>query len=267
MCRLTMCLAMCLLFALSMGLLLAAPRPEPSPQAASPGPAASSQEPLPTADAFAFLEKCLERYDQMGIRGYRVIFQKQERLGGRLQPTEVIEVSFRAKPYSVFMRWLRGTRKIDKVLYVEGENDDKVLVHPIGLAGVFVKYVTRNPEGPEAREEGRYSVKDFGLKKTLERTLRDFKTAQKKGAQTTDLGVRKVREAGDRLCYTLRQTSPVPDAAGVSDATVYIDKETWFQIGTVLKGDGKLMGDYYYREIQLNPDFEPDQFQPAALNR
>jgi Protein of unknown function (DUF1571) len=266
-CRLTMCLTMCLLLALSMSLLMAAPRPEPPAQAPSPASATFSQEPLPAADALAFLEKCLERYDQMGIRGYRLIFQKQERLKGTLQPTEVTEVFFRAKPYSVFMRWLRGARKTDKVLYVEGQNDDKVLVHPTGVAGMFVRYVPRDPEGSEAREEGRYSVKDFGLKKTVERTLRDFKTAQTKGAQTAYLGVRKVREAGDRLCYTLRQTSPVPDATGVSDATVYIDKETWFQIGTVLKGDGKLMGDYYYRDIQLNPAFEPDQFQPAALSR
>ena len=267
MCRLTMCLAMCLLFALSMGLLMAAPRREPSAQGSAPTSATASPEPLPAADALAFLEKCLERYDQTGIRGYHLIFQKQERLNGTLQPTEVTEVFFRAKPYSVFMRWLKGARKTDKVLYVEGQNDDKVLVHPTGVAGMFVKYVTRDPEGSEAREEGRYSVKTFGLKNTLERTLRDWKTAQKKGAQTAYLGVRKVREAGDRLCYTLRQTSPVPDAAGISDAMVYIDKETWFQIGTVLKGDGKLMGDYYYREIQLNPEFEPDQFKPTALSR
>src|SRR5262249_45596943 len=177
------------------------------------------------------------------------------------------EVFFRAEPYSVFMHWLKGARKTDKVLYVAGENGDKLLAHPTGLGGVLVTYVARDPEGADAREEGRYSIKDFGVKKTLERTLRDWKAAEKRGAQTVYLGVRKVREAGDRSCYALRQTSPTPDAAGVSDATIYIDKETWFQVATVLRGDGKFLADFYYRDIQLNPEFRPDQFQPAALSR
>src|SRR5438105_10826853 len=165
------------------------------------------------------------------------------------------------------MRWLKGARKTDKVLYVAGENEDKLLAHPTGVGGLLVKYVTRDPKGSDAREQGRYSVKNFGLKKTLERTLQDWKAAEKRGAQTVYLGVRKVREAGDRDCYALRQTCPVPDDAGVSDATVYIDKETWFQVGTVLRGDGKFLADYYYRDIQLNPAFQPEQFKPAALSR
>jgi hypothetical protein len=250
-----------------MDLLRAAQRPELPVQSPSSPSAAFSREPLPAPDPIALLQKCLERYDQAGIRGYRCIFQKQERLNGVLQPTQVIEVFFRAEPYSVFMRWLKGARKTDKVLYVAGENGDKLLAHPTGVGGVLVKYVSRDPEGPEAREEGRYSVKNFGLKKTLERTLHDWKAAEKKGAQTVYLGVRKVREAGDRECYALRQTSPVPDEVGVSDAIVYIDKETWFQVGTVLRGDGKFLADYYYRDIELNPAFKPDQFQPAALSR
>jgi hypothetical protein len=258
---------MCLLFVLSMDLLLAAPRPEPPPQGPTPPSAALSREPLPVSDPLAFLQKCLERYDQAGIQGYHLIFQKQERLQGVLQPTEVIEVSFRAEPYSVFMRWLKGARKTDKVLYVAGQNGDKLLAHPTGVGGVFVKYVSRDPEGPDAREEGRYTVKNFGLKKTLERTLHDWKAAEKKGAQTIYLGVRKVREAGDKECYALRQTSPIPDEAGVSGATVYIDKETWFQVGTILRAEGRFLADYYYRDIQLNPAFKPDQFEPAALSR
>jgi hypothetical protein len=266
--RLIMIGLMGLLFALAACLPLAAERPERSVKLASPGSARLTQEPLPTPDPLAFLEKCVERYDQQGIRGYRLIFQKQERVDGILQPTEVIEVSFRAHPFSVLMRWRTGARIIDKALYVEGENHGQVLVHPTRLAGMFVSYVARDPNGAEAGEVGRYSIMDFGFKKTVERTLRDWKAAKEKGAETVYLGVRKVREAGDPPCYTLRQISPVPDAQGVSQATVYIDKENSFQVGTVLKDQGaRLLGYYYYREIQLNPTYNADQFQPAALSR
>ena len=48
--------------------------------------------------------------------------------------------------------------------------------------------------------------------------------------------------------------------------TIYIDKETWLQVGTVLKGDGgKLVGEYFFRDLKLNPEFKPDQFLRAAL--
>jgi hypothetical protein len=270
--RLIMSALMGLLFALARCLPLAAERP-PSPYPLPLGgegrvrgdlPAKVASEPLPAPDPIAFLEKCLEHYDQQGIRGYRLIFQKQERIGGILQPSEVIEVAFRADPFSVFMRWLRGARIIDKALFVEGENDGKVLVHPTGLAGLVVSYVARSPDDPAASQVGRYSIKDFGLKNTVERTLRDWKGAKLKGAVATYLGIRKVREAGGQVCYCLRQISPVPDAQGVSNATVYIDKKNWFQVGTILKDKrGRLLGDYYYRDIQLNPTFSPDQFQPS----
>ena len=46
----------------------------------------------------------------------------------------------------------------------------------------------------------------------------------------------------------------------------YFDKENWLQVGVVLKGeDSKLIGEYMFRDIQLNPRFKPDQFTREAL--
>ena len=165
------------------------------------------------------------------------------------------------------MKWVRGARQAQRVLYVAGENDDKMLVHPTGWAGRLVKVVTRDPDGPEARQEGFYSIREFGLQTTLERTLRDWKAAQAAGTLKVEyLGVRNVRATGNRPCYTLHRISREADARGVTDVTVYIDTETWFQVGTVLKGSrGELIGEYMYRDIQLNPPFKPDQFTAADL--
>src|SRR5205085_11055163 len=131
--------------------------------------------------------------------------------------------------------WLRGARKADSVLYVAGQNKDMMLVHPTGLAGAFVKVVSRDPEGDEARQAGRYTIKEFGLKKAMARALKDWKAARDQGTlQVEYLGIRKVREAGDRLCYTLHRTQKA-DQEGLTDITIYIDKETWLQVGTVQK--------------------------------
>ena len=258
--RLLICLPLCL--------VLAPDRIEVPPSEASPavGPA-DTREPLPAPDPVTFLKKCLERYDQQHIQGYSLIMLKQERIGGRLQPREELQVFFRAQPFSVFMHWLRGERRAASVLYVVGENDDKMLVHPAGVAGTFVKVVTRDPEGEEARQAGRYSIKQFGLRKTLERTLHDWQAAQEAGTlHVAYLGVRKVHEIGDRPCYTLRRTIAKPVNDGLAQVTIYLDTGTWFQVGSVLKAeDDKLLGEYLYRDIQLNPPFKPNQFERSAL--
>ncbi len=226
-----------------------------------------SQEPLPVADPVAFLEQCLKHYDASGIEGYALIMRKQERIGGVLQPSEEIQVVFRAHPYSVFMRWLRGERRAAAALYVEGKNGGKMLIHPSGIAGKLVKVVERDPEGEDARQAGRYSIKEFGLRKTLVRTLNAWKDAQEEGRlQVRYLGVRKVHEAGDRPCYTLRRTNDRPGSERIAETTVYIDKEKLLQVGTVLKDkDGRLVGEYMFRDIHINPKLKPDQFEPAAL--
>jgi hypothetical protein len=256
---LLLCLTLCLLLT-----------PEPSDSIPADEPSASqaaTQKPLPVADPLEFLQKCLNRYDEQQIQGYSAILRKQERIGGKLQPSEEIEVFFREQPFSVFMHWLRGQRKADRALYVEGENDGKMLAHPTGVAGAFIKVVSRDPEGEDARQSGRYSLKEFGLKKAAERTLRDWKAARDRGDFHVEyLGVRKVREAGDRPCYTLRRTCSKPEKEGLVEVTIYIDTETWLQVGSVLKAeDNKLIGEYMFRDIRLNPKFKPNQFQRAAL--
>ena len=49
---------------------------------------------------------------------------------GRLQKPEKIRVAFREKPLSVFMDWLEGAGLASKTLYVEGENNGKVMARP-----------------------------------------------------------------------------------------------------------------------------------------
>ena len=44
------------------------------------------------------------------------------------------------------MRWLKGQRKANAALYVEGENNNMMLANPTGLAGKLVKVVSRDPE-------------------------------------------------------------------------------------------------------------------------
>ena len=229
----------------------------------------SDLQQLAKNDPIQFLTECLARNDQE-VKGYRAVMQKQERIGGRLQPKEIIDVCFREKPHSVLLRWTEGARKAEAALYVEGENNGKMLARPTGLIArkIAGDVVERDVDGSDARQSGRYTLNEYGMKKGMERTLAAWKAAREQGAlEVALLGEQRVKEAGDRACYKLRRRYARPDTEGVNELTIYVDKENLLQVGSVLKGEGgRLIGEYFFRDIQLNPQFGPGQFQREALS-
>jgi hypothetical protein len=241
---------------------------ETLPKPADSGDRATTLERLAHEDPVAFLEQCLDRY-QREVKGYHCILQKQERIAGRLQPRETIEVYFREDPHSVLMHWQHGARKAECALFVLGENHGKMLARPNGsLARRIVgDVVERDVDGSDARQSGRYTLSQFGIRKGTERTLAAWKASRQRGKlQVEYLGEQVVKEAGDRPCYKLRRTYEAPEGDGVAELTIYMDKETLLQVGSVLKGDnGQLIGEYFWRDIQLNPTFSPGQFDRNAL--
>jgi hypothetical protein len=215
-------------------------------------------------DPIAFLEKCLERYDRE-VKSYTLTFHKRERIDETLYPVEVIKVHFKDNPHSVFFEWLRNPRKALRVLYVAGENNNNMLALPtIRIAGV----VSRALDSDDAKQSGRYTIAEFGLKQALQRIVGNWKRARaEKALHVEYLGIHKVVEAGDRPCHKFHRTGYAkPEDGGVTELILYVDTETQLQVGSVLLGEGgQLLGEYFFRDIQLNPKFAPEQFQRAAL--
>jgi len=207
--------------------------------------------------------------------------RKRERAGGTLGDPEEVDVAFRDDPFSVFMAW-RGPVKLGKpvrTLYVRGENQ--------GMIRVKTRFLVLNfhPDGPESRAAARYSIEDFGFYNTTLRTLRAWKAARDEGRLRAEyLGRRPVAECGDRVCHVIRRTCDPPEVdtfsladRGVVDpatrpddaftsVTLMFDAETWFQVGSEQRDAAdRVVGEYYFRDVKLNPSFRPDQFTPAAL--
>jgi hypothetical protein len=224
---------------------------------------------LAKGDPIAFLTECLGRYDRE-VKGFRAVMQKQERIGGRLQPKEIINACFKQKPHSVLLVWIEGARRAERALYVDGENNGKMLARPNGLIArkVAGDVVERDVDGPDARQSGRYPLSEYGIKKGTERTLAAWSAARDQQALHVEfLGEQRVKEAGDRLCYKLRRRYARPENDGVTELTIYVDKENLLQVGSVLKGPGgKLVGEYFFRDIELNPAFSDGQFERGALS-
>jgi Protein of unknown function (DUF1571) len=269
--RLLVCLPLCMLLAPD------GPRSAPVADSAIAGvaddgnalPSEDRMRRLAETDPIAFLENCIKRCER-DVKGYHCVLQKQERLDGKLQPSETIDVQFREDPFSVLMDWREGTRLVQRTLYVKGENKDRILVKPAGLlalAGVL----ERDPNSDDAKKTSRYPINEFGMKFGLERSLASWTAARKQNALHVELlGEFAVKEAGDRVCWALRRTryQGPEEGDGVAEFTTYIDKETWLQVGSTLKAaDGRLLGQYFFRDIELNPEFKPAVFTRETLAR
>jgi hypothetical protein len=227
-------------------------------------PAADDMERLAKDDPVAFLEKCLLRYDRE-VKGYRCTLKRQERVNGKLLPSEVIDVAFREKPFSVRLEWAADPRPARAILLVEGENADKLVVQPTSLWSPDL-----DPKGPIAMARCRYPMTEFGMKKGMENTRAYWIAARDARALHVEyLGVKKPVELGGLPCYCLKRTRYAkPEVDGITEVTYYFDKETWLQVGSVLKGDeGQLIGEYFFRDVKLNPDFKDDAFSRKAIGK
>jgi hypothetical protein len=276
--RLWLCLPVCLLFAPSY--------PWPPLTSAHTSQLVDSDPnvgktpglPDPAVDAVAFLEFCLKHYDKT-VKDYSLIFRKEERVAGKAEagPLELVEVCYRAQPYSVFMGWHQGQRwTTDCSLYVEGENPDaNGKSQALARSTLFkTKVVPSDPEGPFAKQTSRYAINTFGLRQTLVRVLQSWQAAKAEGTlHVKYLGLHKVPELGNRTCYKLQRNqyaSPDNEAfdrAVVVDLVVYIDCETLLLTGTIVTGNEGLLGCYFFTDIKLNPVFQQGQFEPSAVTK
>jgi hypothetical protein len=233
-----------------------------------PLPDESAMEKLAKNDPLSFFRQCLRRYDRE-VFAYTCTLDKTERLDGKVQPTEEIKVSFREEPFTALLEWEKNARLAKRSLYVKGQNNDKLLALPNGRLLSLAGVVERDPEGASAKSSSRYPQTEFGIKIGTERTVASCVEAKKHDALHVQyVGQKKVPEIGDRVCYVFKRAPyDKPEEDGITEATYYVDKATWLQVGSVLKGDDGLIGAYWFRDIKLNPDFKPDTFTRKGLGR
>ncbi len=227
-------------------------------------PSAAAMERLAQTKPLAFLEKCILRYERE-VKGYTCRLNKHERVHGKMQPAELIDVCFRESPFSVLLSWPGDPRPAIKSLFVKGENGDKVLVLP-----TWGWIPDLDPKGAFAMGKARYPLTEFGIKAGMDSTRAFWTAAQDaKALHVEYLGIATRPELGDRPCYMLKRTRYAkPEADGIGEITLYFDQETWLQVGSILKAkDGEAIAEYFFRDIKLNPDFPKDTFTPKAIGR
>jgi len=192
------------------------------------------------------------------------VLHKTERIKGKQQDPEIVDFWFQENPYSVLMKWRQGSRGGKGSLYVQGQNKDRAAV--LTKLGLIVDL---DPEGRLIADGGRYSIREFSMRQGTERSLRAWKAAKEKGILKVEyVGKKPVPELDNRVCYLLRRTCNPPEEEGLVTLDVAIDAETWLQIGSTLTdGHGRLIGQYNFTSLKINPEFPQDQFDRAMLKK
>src|SRR5215470_467222 len=124
------------------------------------------------------MQRMASAYD--GIRDYTALFLKRERIKGDLLPLETIELRFQA-PFKVYVGW-REPYAGRVIVYVEGENKNKILVNPGGLLG-FLR-LKLEPTSALATQNTHHTVREVGLQKTIALLEREYERGRQEGQVT-----------------------------------------------------------------------------------
>jgi Protein of unknown function (DUF1571) len=221
---------------------------------------------LAERDPVAFLERALARVDRE-VHSYRCIFDKQERVKGKMRPRESILIHFRNEPFSVHMEWLEGQDRAFRTLYVKSENP-RLLTVRVGSAK-FGFNMHKKVDAPDVLATSRFPITQFGMHSGALDTLVHMQSAQKKGTlHVRYAGKESPKEVGGRLCYKFVRTpyEPPEELEQLNELITYIDAATMMQVGSVLRDtEGKLIAEYFFRNIEINPPFDEKQFTEDSL--
>ena len=207
---------------------------------------------------------------------YTATFYKQERVHGELCDNQVVELKLRQQPFSVYMKWLAGDTG-QELLYVDGDNNDNLLVRIGGWKGRLLPALNIDPFGSTAMKKSRYPVTELGVGCLTTTLIRDRRLdLQKKCGYRATLS--PFHQCNERDCYYFELEYEHPSLSSIYRKTVqYIDQEwslpiyiknyTWPQcVSNVDRSqldESTLIEFYSYADLDLKAKLAESDFSRA----
>lgn len=158
------------------------------------------------------------------VPDYTATFYKQEVIDGELGDGQVMQLKLRHSPFSVYMKWLVGD-KGRELLYVEGQNDGEMIVHPGGWKARLLPAIKLNPTGSLAMSEARYPVTKVGLLE-LARTVVEFRKRDLERSNGVRCQMIADQEFDGRECYFFTIEWETPEVSKLyRKCQMYLDEE------------------------------------------
>ncbi len=206
-------------------------------------------------DPLSILRGMAPAYEK--VDNYTAIFLKQELVNGELLPEETITFKFK-KLFKVYMGWMKGPHEGREALYVEGENEDKV----IGHEGGFFGFITLNmePTSSTAMRGNRHPITDIGLGRLIRIISDNGERAEKDGV----LEIRYVgrEEVFGRDTHHIQAELPPDRGYYGGRIEIWVDAGNGLPIKIRIYGwDGTLWESYGYKDLKLNPGLTDAEFK------
>ncbi len=220
---------------------------------------------LAKSDHLALLNLCKSHYADT-VSDYTCTLVKQERIGGALKPEQEIQVKFLDQPFSVAMNWTKNSPIGDRILYVEGRHDDKMIVRP--KSGILQMLtggsVRRKPDGADAMRNTLRPVNLFGFNRGMRELIAVYEAAEQAGELDQRFG--GFAEVAGRPTVVLERYLPPREDYPAAKTLIYIDREHLVPI--CIEGydwDDRLTCRYLYKDVQFNVGLTEDDFLPEAV--
>lgn len=232
--------------------------------------------PKPLDDALARARRSLLTCREQ-VQDYTALLIKRERVNGVLGPHEYMSAKIRCRkvtngqvtqPLSVYLSFIKpATVRGREVLYVEGQNNNKLIAHEGGLKGRFLPTVKLPPTGSLAMKGQRYPMTDIGIENMLVKLIQRGEQARALPDVESELTAATLNK---RPCTVLTVTQPTkrPDLLFYK-AKVYMDNELNIPIRYIAydwpkqpNGSLEVLEEYNYLNLQLNVGLTDTDFDP-----
>ena len=218
---------------------------------------------LARTDHVGLLQRCLDHYNR-SYTNYTCLFTKQERLDGTLRPPQTVKVRFRDEPFSVAFEWVENPDGGDRMLFIEGRHEGKMLIRP-AFALLRGMTVTKDPWGPDVQQRSLRPITKFGFKRNLQELIEVYQLAAGRGDLKTSFD--GYAEIDGRKTAVLVRDLPARPEYPAPRTVIYIDLESLVPTGIrSFDTEGKLTANYVYRDVRFNQPLTDADFTPASLD-
>jgi outer membrane lipoprotein-sorting protein len=212
-----------------------------------------------------FLEDWLRQAEVLLDRteSYTAVFHKQERVKGWLKTKETVYLKFK-KPFKVYMKWIEDPGKGREILYIDGWNDNRILLREPGFMGVVI--MNLRPQGAIAMKGSRHPITEVGL----EHLVKMFGDNLRRGLRSGELEYRRGKEGTvyGRRIQPVEFIFPRDPRNGYYcyRGIISLDIEKKLPIRVqVFDWEDRLIEDNGYEDLALNAGLTDADFDPRNL--
>ncbi|MBN1906871.1 MAG: DUF1571 domain-containing protein [Deltaproteobacteria bacterium] len=188
------------------------------------------------------------------ITDYTCIFSKHELVGNRIIKEDNIVLKVK-RPGHFYMKWQKGPKKGRIAIYVEGQNNNRVLINMGGLMAFLP--VSIDPNGREALKENRHPITEADFITIFEKVTENYLRSR------TDPECNPPEIASmDSKSLVLTMRFPFGKGYYAHSGRLIIDRQRWLPIGLTCYGwENEFLEEYSFTDIKINPGLTEEAFK------